>query len=125
MQNRHGNSPLHWAALNGHLDVIKLLIDGPAPSNGEAPFWPIDCVDQMISAKNEAGKTACDEAEEVGFAQMNAKDVNGDGDGDHVEDAPSSHALIVQYLSEKMVQIEKALRCTTSEPVDADEMSSN
>ena len=26
-RNSSGNTPLHWAALNGHLDIVKLLIE--------------------------------------------------------------------------------------------------
>jgi ankyrin repeat protein len=29
-QNKSGNTPLHWAALNGHLECVKVLIDGGA-----------------------------------------------------------------------------------------------
>ena len=26
-KNNEGNTPLHWAALNGHLEVVKLLVE--------------------------------------------------------------------------------------------------
>lgn len=29
-QNASGNTPLHWASLNGHLEAVKLLIDAGA-----------------------------------------------------------------------------------------------
>jgi ankyrin repeat protein len=25
-QNEQGNTPLHWAALNGHLEIVQLLV---------------------------------------------------------------------------------------------------
>jgi ankyrin repeat protein len=25
-QNEQGNAPLHWAALNGHLEIVQLLV---------------------------------------------------------------------------------------------------
>ena len=27
LQNGSGNTPLHWAALNGHLETVKLLVE--------------------------------------------------------------------------------------------------
>ena len=47
LQNASGNTPLHWAALNGHLPAVKLLIDAGA--------------DAMVI--NKAGKDAVYEAE--------------------------------------------------------------
>lgn len=46
-QNESGNTPLHWAALNGHLEVVKLLCDNEAD-----PFL-----------KNEVGHDAYYEAQ--------------------------------------------------------------
>lgn len=37
MQNSAGNTPLHWASLNGHLDAVKALVGAgadPALRNG-------------------------------------------------------------------------------------------
>ena len=48
--NHSGNTPLHWAALNGHLEAVKLLV-----AAGADP-----------SIKNNAGKVAAVEAEEAG-----------------------------------------------------------
>ena len=31
--NRHGRTPLHWAASNGHFEVCKLIIDGTSNKN--------------------------------------------------------------------------------------------
>lgn len=42
--NEHGNTGLHWAALGGHLDTVKLLMDHgatPALAN-EANYVPLD-----------------------------------------------------------------------------------
>lgn len=33
LQNRSGNTPLHWAALNGHLEAVKILIATGANSS--------------------------------------------------------------------------------------------
>ena len=47
LQNASGNTPLHWAALNGHLPAVKLLVEAGA--------------DPTII--NKAGKDAVYEAE--------------------------------------------------------------
>lgn len=42
--NEHGNTGLHWAALGGHLDVVKLLLERgatPALAN-EKNYVPLD-----------------------------------------------------------------------------------
>lgn len=30
LHNHQGNTPLHWAALNGHLEVVKILVENKA-----------------------------------------------------------------------------------------------
>lgn len=46
-QNAWGNTPLHWAALNGHLEAVKALVVAGA----------------AIGIKNKAGHDAAYEAE--------------------------------------------------------------
>ena len=47
LQNASGNTPLHWAALNGHLSAVRLLIEAGADP----------------TVVNKAGKDAVYEAE--------------------------------------------------------------
>ncbi|KAH6914076.1 cytoplasmic protein [Coprinopsis sp. MPI-PUGE-AT-0042] len=55
-QNSAGSTPLHWAALNSHLDVAKALVEFP-PGPG---------VD-LIDIKNKAGHSPLAEAEFSGW----------------------------------------------------------
>ncbi|KAL8943722.1 MAG: hypothetical protein Q9211_000893 [Gyalolechia sp. 1 TL-2023] len=50
LPNSSGNTPLHWAALNGHLDAVKLLVNAGADP----------------AARNHAGHDAVYEAERSG-----------------------------------------------------------
>lgn len=55
--NTSGKStPLHWAALNSHLPIVKALIEY---ANGPGPA--------LIDVKNEAGRSPLGEAELVGW----------------------------------------------------------
>ena len=74
-QNEAGNTALHWAAMNGHLDAVKILVGAGADTR----------------VKNRAGKEAIYEAEvnereEVVtwlLGQRVEKDDKGDGGQAH------------------------------------------
>jgi ankyrin repeat protein len=53
-RNVAGNTPLHWAALNGHLDAVKELVGAGAGLDG----------------RNEVGRKAVDEAEGAGWVEV-------------------------------------------------------
>lgn len=52
--DENGNTPLHMAACNGHLDVIKYLLE--ILENNE--LIKKDCIYEWVSAKNNSGNTA-------------------------------------------------------------------
>ncbi|KAI4203595.1 MAG: hypothetical protein LQ350_001785 [Teloschistes chrysophthalmus] len=54
LQNEAGNTPLHWAAMNGHLDVVKLLVERGA----------------NLRVQNQAGHDATFEAERGGKEEV-------------------------------------------------------
>lgn len=46
--NEHGNTGMHWAALGGHLEIVKLLMEAgasPALAN-ERDYVPLDMANQ-------------------------------------------------------------------------------
>ncbi len=54
--NEHGNTGMHWAALGGHLDTVKLLMEhgaSPALAN-ERDYVPLDLANQ--SQKTEVSQ---------------------------------------------------------------------
>lgn len=55
-QNNAGSTPLHWAAVNAHLEVVKFLIECP-----EGPGV------NLIDIKNGAGHSPLAEAEYAGW----------------------------------------------------------
>jgi hypothetical protein len=62
-RNNAGNTPLHWAALNTHLNCVKALVEAGAD----------------ISAKNNAGHDAAFLAERTGWKlQTEGEDANAD-----------------------------------------------
>lgn len=52
--NKQGNTPLHWASLNGHLNVVQILVDAGAE----------------FSSRNSAGHLAVFEAERAGKGEV-------------------------------------------------------
>jgi len=57
-QNDSGSTPLHWAALNSHLDIVQKLVQHP---NGAGR--------DLIDIKTKAGLSPLGEAELVGWEE--------------------------------------------------------
>ena len=61
-RNHSGNTPLHWAALNTHLDCVKALVEAGAD----------------VSTKNDAGRDAVFLAERTAWSTGEVKEDDGD-----------------------------------------------
>lgn len=97
-RNYTGNTPLHWAALNTHLDCVKALVEAGAD----------------ISLKNDAGHDALFLAERADWAVVEEDDnentennhgeeeieieLNTQQDGDKPAPAPTKARLVVEWL---------------------------
>ena len=57
-QNHSGSTPLHWAALNSHLDIAQKLVQHPLGPGHD-----------LIEIKNVAGRSPLGEAELAGWEE--------------------------------------------------------
>ena len=57
-QNHSGSTPLHWAALNSHLDIAQKLVQHPLGPGRD-----------LIEMKNNAGRSPLGEAELAGWEE--------------------------------------------------------
>lgn len=90
-QNVNGNTPLHWAALNGHLEVVKALVKAGADPTIVNEAGKDAVVEAEYSAKESATECAawllkeCDVLEKgtgaVGEGEMGEEDGEGDEQG--------------------------------------------
>ena len=94
--NESGNTPLHWAALNGHLESVKLLIQSGADVTIINRAGHDAVYEAEINDKNEVVDWLLGAVEELekgigqsGEAGDNDEDME-DADKDHVEDVDSS-----------------------------------
>lgn len=84
-QNAAGSTPLHWAALNSHLDSAKRLVDAPG-GPGAA----------LVDIRNAAGRSPLGEAENAGWEEgakwmveimsLDENEAMGNGNGDATVD---------------------------------------
>jgi hypothetical protein len=94
--NESGNTPLHWAALNGHLESVKLLIQSGADVTIINRAGHDAVYEAEINDKNEVVDWLLGAVEELekgigqsGDAGDNDEDME-DADADNVEDVTSS-----------------------------------
>lgn len=89
-QNVNGNTPLHWAALNGHLEVVKALVKAGADPTIVNEAGKDAVVEAEYSAKESAAECAawllkeCDVLERGTGAPGDEEMGGEDGDGDVV-----------------------------------------
>ena len=57
-KNVSGNTPLHWAALNGHIEVVKLLVGGGADASLQNAMGRDSVVEAELSGKEGAEECA-------------------------------------------------------------------
>lgn len=83
LQNRSGNTALHWAALNGHLEAVKILVASGANSSvrNKAGFDAV--YEAEINSKEDVVEWLLKEGNLDEEAASNDDDDNGDDDDDH------------------------------------------
>ena len=73
LQNASGNTPLHWASLNGHLEAVKLLVAAGTD----------------VEVTNHTGRNAADEAEngeKVEVVEWLSAQKRGEGSGEDADE---------------------------------------
>jgi ankyrin repeat protein len=91
-QNKAGNTALHWAALNGHLDAVKVLLEqGADPTiknaRGHDAIYEAELNDKM-QIVDWVLKNAGEGLEQG--AGVNGSDAAGEGEGEIDEDEDMS-----------------------------------
>lgn len=115
LQNQSGNTPLHWAALNGHLEAVKILIAAGA----------------NLSVRNKAGHDAVYEAEinskedvvelllKEGDLNEKAADNDDDDDDATIRDEDERED---SYSSMRVSSLEESINPVKNEEDNCDEM---
>lgn len=97
LQNRSGNTALHWAALNGHLEAVKILVASGANS----------------SVRNKAGFDAVYEAEinsKGDVVEWLLKEGNLDEEAANDDDDDDDHDATLQDGNERKHSDDKSMR---------------
>lgn len=85
LQNRSGNTPLHWAALNSHLEAVKILIAAGANSSVRNKAGHDVVYEAAINSKEDVVEWLLKEGhleEEAADDDDDDDDDDGDVDGD-------------------------------------------
>lgn len=80
LQNQSGNTALHWASINGHLEAVKILVASGADSSvrNKAGFDAV--YEAEINSKGDVVQWLLEEG------NLDEEAANDDGDDDHDRD---------------------------------------
>lgn len=119
-QNASGNTPLHWAGLNGHLDIVKALIDRINEAESQDPELArtMNRIEPRASAANGASKGGDSEKGAGDAQEVEDEDAAEDreaqerrlwdmrnkaGRGPMSEAQMAEREEVVKYLLERMI----------------------
>ena len=99
-QNYSGSTPLHWAALNSHLDIAQKLVQHPSGPGRD-----------LIEIKNIAGRSPLGEAELAGWEEgakwfVQVMNINHEQEPEGLEDEGDATLLDTESGIDRDIEVE-------------------